>query len=269
AVVLLLLGILWVIAAATAEGGVQFGTPAASPSPTEAPAAEDVPWTYPISREILADPLDVLRLVNRDNRLESDYPTKDDIHKMVKVTLPKTSGTEMTLRKTMHDALEVMFDAAEAEGIKLYVESAYRSYQSQKTIFYNRLERIGYDDFLSQPEGASEHQSGLAADILNWAWRDRAMNTDFAKTNEAQWMAANCARFGFVIRYPEGKKEITGINYEPWHLRYVGVEVAEYMTANGLTLEEFTIEVAIAHADYLLQQQQAEITYVTEPSFSF
>ncbi|MDR0928410.1 MAG: M15 family metallopeptidase [Oscillospiraceae bacterium] len=268
AVVLLLLGMLWVIAA-VAEGSVQFGAPAPAPTPTATPSSADVPWTYPISQEILADPLDVLVLANREHRLASDYPPNDELHKMVKVTLPKTSGSEMTLRKTMHDALAVMFEAAEAEGIKLYVESAYRSYQSQKSIYGNRIARLGYDDLVSQPEGASEHQTGLTADILNWAWRDRAMNTGFAKTKEAQWMAANCARFGFILRYPEGKKEITGINYEPWHLRYVGVEVAEYMTANSLTLEEFTTEVLIAEADYLLRQQQSETVYVTEPSFSF
>ena len=111
-------------------------------------------------------------------------------------------------------------------------------------MYYNRLEKNGGKDdgWVSYP-GASDHQTGLGADILNYAWTQKdGMNEKFAQTAEAQWMAAHCHEYGFVIRYMDGKQDITGISFEPWHLRYVGPECAEYMMTNNLSLEEFTAE---------------------------
>ncbi len=213
---------------------------------TAAPDTDAAPWTYPISREILDDPNDVLRLINRENLLDEAYPGKD---KLVVTKVRGTSSTKWLVRDVVALPLEAMFNAAEAEGIKLYLESGHRDYATQKTIYYNRLKKNnGVDDFYAQFPGASEHQAGLGVDVLSKAWSDRSMNTEFAKTDEAQWMAANCVDFGFIIRYPDGKMDITGIRYEPWHLRYVGIEAASYITEKGLTLEEFTAEYKAALA---------------------
>ena len=110
-------------------------------------------------------------------------------------------------------------------------------------MYYNRYNKNGYDDGWVAYPGSSDHQTGLGVDILNYAWTQKSgMNAEFAKTPEAQWMAAHCHEYGFVIRYLADKEEITGINYEPWHLRYVGTECAAYMKENNLCLEEFTEE---------------------------
>jgi len=136
-----------------------------------------------------------------------------------------------------------MFDAALEDGYTLYVKSAYRSYGTQNTMYQNRLERYGYDDGLVAYPGSSDHQTGLGVDVLNYEWTQKdGMNEKFALEAEAKWMAEHCHEFGFVIRYMEDKEDITGIKYEPWHLRYVGKEVAAYMMENHLSLEEFTEE---------------------------
>ena len=132
-----------------------------------------------------------------------------------------------------------MFEAANDEGVKLYLKSAWRSWSTQNTMYYNRLKKYGYDDGWVIKPGASDHQTGLGCDVVSYAWRDKGMNEKFAQTTEAQWMALHCAEYGFIIRYPEDKVDITEINYEPWHLRYVGIPVATYIMENGLCLEEF------------------------------
>lgn len=224
----------------------------------------EAPWTYPISREILDDPLDVIRLVNKENRLEKDYPTEE----LVKTSVRKAKNQTYMARQVASDALDAMFAAADEDGIKLYMYSAYRSYSTQATMYDNRLKKYGYDDGIVQAPGASDHQTGLGFDIVSKDWINASgLTSKFANTKEAQWMAANCARFGFIIRYPEGKKDITGISFEPWHLRYVGIEAAEYMTGQGLTLEEFTTEWTIELARY--EAQSSWNTDNTVDSFSF
>ena len=198
-------------------------------------------WMYPLEREILEDPMDVLRLVNKDNPLPKSYPDQsEDMYRLVKVSAPVTGGTHM-LRKVASDALSEMMEAAERAGIDLYVDSAYRKYRTQEVMHYNRVKRLGYDDGYVQAAGASEHQTGLAADVICREYRDRYL-VDFEHTVEGRWLAQNCTRFGFIIRYPKDKEDVTGIRYEPWHIRYVGREAAQYMAVNNLTLEEFTEE---------------------------
>lgn len=240
----------------------KLGAPAGSadtagegqPAAVDQQSAEPV-WTYPISMDILRDELDVIQLVNRSNLLTKDYPPSDELHKLVDISVPKKTNVEMLSRVIASDALTAFFAAAEEAGYSLVVQSAYRSYGGQASTYARYIERVGKDDGYSQPPGASEHQTGLAFDVTSKAWaRDEEyLNKRFAQTAEGQWMAANCARFGFIIRYAEDKEEITGINYEPWHLRYVGVEVAQYMTENNLSLEEFTAQWRDALGQYAIQ----------------
>lgn len=194
----------------------------------------------PIPQEILEDAEDVLVLANRDSLLDKDYPPSDALHKLVDANVEKTKNEEMLGREVALAALEAMFEAGKAEGLRLRLHSAYRSHYRQSVMYELRLESKGRDDGYVQPGGASEHQTGLAFDVVNPDWIGKSFNSAFADTKEGQWMAENCARFGFIIRYPKDKEDITEVHYEPWHLRYVGVEVATYITENGLTLEEFT-----------------------------
>jgi len=195
-------------------------------------------WTFPLSPEIISNREGYLTLANKEVLLSGDYEPDD----LVTLTVRKVY-TGMQMRKAASLALEEMFEAAEADGCILYVKSAYRSYQTQKTMYSNRVSSMGYDDGLVQKPGASDHQTGLGCDILNLEWtRKEKMNKDFAAAKEAQWMAENCWRFGFVIRYMEDKEEETGIKYEPWHLRYVGKEAAQYMYEHHQCLEDFTAD---------------------------
>lgn len=203
-------------------------------------------WTYPVPLEILEDPLDLLVLANKENLLDSDYPPEDELHKLVNASVKKTKSQEMLVRTIADAALVAMFEAAESDGAKLLLHSAYRSHRTQSVMYENRLKSKGYDDGYVQAGGASDHQTGLGFDVINNEWikiaKESGLNSKFATTAEGQWMAENCAKFGFIIRYPEDKVDVTGIHYEPWHLRYVGVEVAMYMTENGMCLEEFVAE---------------------------
>ena len=205
------------------------------------------PWDYAIDPLTLRNLDGYLTLANRDHLLDASYAPDD----LVNVTAKHVSG-KFQLRREAHEALLHMFAAASADGYTLYVKSAYRSYQTQNTMYYNGLKaNNGKDDGWVSYPGASDHQTGLGLDILNYAWTQKSgMNAEFANTREAQWMAAHCHEYGFVIRYQQDKQEITGINYEPWHLRYVGPACAAYMDENNLSLEEFTQEWQAYIADY-------------------
>lgn len=228
-----------------------------------------VRWTYPVSLTALKSPY--LILVNADNLLDETYkPVKPMEMKGIKLTssnrwyLEEVAGLalkemfaaalnvkEYDYEYTDKNGTQVFKTATFSKGMTLYLESAYRSYGTQKTSYYNRLQKNnGVDDGYVAKPGASEHQTGLCCDILDYSYRDKAMNEGFANTPEAQWMKENCAQFGFILRYPKEKEDITGIKYEPWHFRYVGQEAAKYMMSNNLCLEEFTIEYTKALEDF-------------------
>lgn len=131
-------------------------------------------------------------------------------------------------------AFNEMADAAAAEGLKLYISSGFRSYEAQMRIHKSYISKYGQaasDAFSARP-GYSEHQTGLAFDL-------NGVENSFADTAEGQWVAAHCHEYGFIIRYPDGKQEFTGYKYEPWHIRYLGVDTASAVYASGLCLEEY------------------------------
>ena len=141
-----------------------------------------------------------------------------------------------------------MVDAASADGVDLMICSAYRSYDRQKTLFNNKINKL-MDEGMTYLEaykvgsmnvtvpGTSEHHLGLALDILTGSYT--RMDDGFGETKAGIWLAENAPDYGFILRYPEGKEEITGIVYEPWHFRYVGVEYAKDITDKGVCLEEY------------------------------
>ena len=186
-------------------------------------------------------------LANKESLLDETYVPQD----LVKLTCRKISSDPIQMREVAAQALSDMFDAAKADGVTLYAHSGYRSYRTQKTMYSNRLKRNnGKDDGVVAYPGASDHQTGLGIDVINKAGIGKKFTSAFANTKEGKWIAEHCWDYGFVIRYQKEKEEITQITYEPWHLRYVGVQIAQYMRENNLCLEEFTSEWKEAAAAY-------------------
>lgn len=131
-------------------------------------------------------------------------------------------------------AFDTMRAAAKEEGLTLKIVSGYRSYQKQDKVYHNYAARDGaaLADRYSARAGSSEHQTGYAMDI-------NSVRQSFAETKEGKWLAAHCAEYGFILRYPKDKEAETGFMYEPWHIRYLGVELAQKITESGLCLEEY------------------------------
>ncbi|WP_274363504.1 M15 family metallopeptidase [Paenibacillus thermotolerans] len=144
------------------------------------------------------------------------------------------------LRKPAADAAEELFRTAAKEGVMLYGVSGYRSYKTQSALWrYNvRMKGVAAASRYNASPGMSEHQTGLALDVSAKSV-GLTLSAPFGRTKEGLWLADNAHRFGFILRYPEGKEGITGYAYEPWHIRYVGVETARTIYENKLTLEEW------------------------------
>jgi len=208
--------------------------------------AQEAVWQFPLAANLVQGKGGYLQCVSRKQMLDADFVP----HDLVKLKL-RSVGGDFELRREAAQALGVLFAAAEAAGHKLYVKSAYRSYQTQSTMYYGRLEKTNGDDGVVAFPGSSDHQTGLGVDILNYAWTLReGMTPAFGKTDEAVWMEAHCAEFGYILRYMPEKQDITGIIYEPWHFRYVGRDAAEYIMSRRLSLEEFDRQVLDAVTAY-------------------
>ena len=150
------------------------------------------------------------------------------------------------------EALEQMLADARSAGYNMYLVSAYRSHEYQVNLFnrkVNEYKNLGYSDdeaynqasqWVAIP-GTSEHCTGLAADIVSSTWynHNSDLTHDFEDTEHFDWLYSHCADYGFILRYPKNREATTGITYEPWHYRYVGVEAAKYIMENNITLEEF------------------------------
>ncbi len=151
--------------------------------------------------------------------------------------LPETFAPGMDTEA--YEALCRLFTDAKAAGVPLKVASSYRSFYDQRYIYNGYVSVNGQaaaDRFSARP-GHSEHQSGLAFDVDNPD--SKALMQSFGDTPAGLWLAENCHKYGFIIRYPQGKEHITGYMYEPWHVRYLGVEKAAEVQESGLCLEEY------------------------------
>ena len=146
------------------------------------------------------------------------------------------------------DDLMAMMEAAKADGINLMVCSPYRDYNRQTVLFnrkidyymnkgYSYLEAYKISSITVTVPGASEHQIGLALDIVSDTYP--YLEIEFGETQAGKWLNKHSCEYGFILRYPLGKEYITGIQYEPWHFRYVGKEAATAIMSQGITLEEF------------------------------
>jgi D-alanyl-D-alanine carboxypeptidase len=184
-----------------------------------------------------ADPANPLVLVNKQHPLPPDYVPADLYTPDVRSVAPEGSTLLVSAAAT---AAQEMFTEAEHDGTVLTLASGYRSYETQARVHDNLIASLGAAaaSEASAPPGHSEHQTGLAFDIGDGSG-ECSFEPCFADQPAAIWVRANAHRFGFIIRYPEGSEQITGYGYEPWHLRFVGVEAATEIHDRGLTLEDY------------------------------
>ncbi|HHZ02354.1 MAG TPA: M15 family metallopeptidase [Tissierellia bacterium] len=183
------------------------------------------------------DAIDVL--VNRIYNLPSSY-VPQDLVTLEDVPTVLLNPEVNQLREVAYQALKELFKGAEEAGYYLYARSGYRSYNTQSSLYSSYVNNHGQSaaDKYSAKPGQSEHQTGLAMDITCEAMNYQ-LDTSFGDTEEGKWVAENAHKYGFIIRYPKGKEDITGYNYEPWHIRYLGKELAREVYESGLTLEEY------------------------------
>ncbi|MBE5967357.1 MAG: D-alanyl-D-alanine carboxypeptidase family protein, partial [Lachnospiraceae bacterium] len=189
--------------------------------------------------EIDTDPSSMTAFINREYTLPEDYEPDDLVVPNVLFNLTYYDERKL-MRSEAATALEKLFDVAEKDGHALYGVSAYRSYSRQRNIFLNNIVKKGKTHTLkySAVPGTSEHQSGLSIDVSSKSFGFR-LTEGFGDTPEGIWLAKNAHRFGYIIRYPLEKVDITGYAYEPWHIRYVGKDLATYLYTNDLTLDEY------------------------------
>lgn len=215
--------------AQTAGKGHTAGTTAggaANGGHDSAPVTEDdeTPWS--------------LILVNEQFPLPTDFS----------VVLANVTGGRVDSR--IEETLLSMIADAKADGVSLRICSSYRSVSYQKRLYEAQQTKAGIPvyDYV-QPPGASEHHTGLAIDLLTAGVS--SLTPAFAKTAAYQWLCEHADQYGFIERYPQGKQGITGIEWEPWHFRYVGAASAQYIKAFGLCLEEYAAEHLPAYANAL------------------
>ena len=208
-------------------------TPTASPTPTPTPTP--TPEVPPIDTSGIDDPSSLSVVVNKLRPLNPvDYEPP-----LVFVPLPYVN--EPYLRPEAADAAVELFAAITAEtGLELQISSSYRSYSTQVSVYDGWVNSLGQEgaDLTSARPGYSEHQTGLAMDV---SAPDTGCGLDcFGQTPQAAWVAENAWRFGFIVRYPDGYTDITGYEWEPWHLRFVGYDLAAAIHESGQpTLEQY------------------------------
>ncbi|MGM9850467.1 MAG: M15 family metallopeptidase [Bacilli bacterium] len=172
-----------------------------------------------------------LMLVNKYNYLEENYTPEN-----VKPISPMYAYDENNAPEEVMKHYKEMFYAAKNDGMDLIISSSYRSYKEQKETyeFYEQIKGDDVKNYASLP-GFSEHQTGLAFDILTTG----VMTDDFDKTNEFKWLMDNSYKYGFILRYPKNKELITKFDYESWHFRYVGIDAAKVIHDENITFEEY------------------------------
>ncbi|MDX8418935.1 M15 family metallopeptidase [Stecheria sp. CLA-KB-P133] len=210
----------------------------ASAASTSNPTAVFTPAsTDPENDTRLTDPSSILFCANKKHPLPSGYAPED-----VRYVNVAQIYNNAVMREEAATAMENMFAAAQADGITLTLGSGYRSYDLQTTLYNKYVDDDGtdYADSISSRPGYSDHQTGLAAD-LNGDDESTYCDKSFINTDAGQWLYHNAYRYGFIMRYPEGKTDYTGYDYEPWHYRYVGVDTATamYNIDPDLSFEEY------------------------------
>lgn len=185
-------------------------------------------------------PIDIL--VNKKNLLPRNYCPKNlvvtdqnenNFHKY------KDPNLKPMVRADIYPYIQLMINDAKRDGVEFIIDSGYRSYNYQRVLLDNLIKEKGAEAYtLIALPGSSEHQTGLAIDIAyyhNGVYDDNVKGED----KEAIWLANNSYKYGFILRYPKDKENITGFQYEPWHFRFVGLKLAEKLYKTNMTLDEY------------------------------
>ena len=177
---------------------------------------------------------DTLMLVNKYFKLDNKYEPTD----LVDIPITYRYDGEKKIRQEVYDAFLEMWTAAKAEGIYLLVDSGYRSYDKQDKVYkqYQNQKGTKFADGIAARPGFSEHQTGLVLDIYS---KECYEQSKFKDSKTYAWLIDNCYKYGFILRYPEGKEKLTGYKYESWHYRYLGKEIAKKVQDSGLTYDEY------------------------------
>lgn len=179
-------------------------------------------------------------LVNKDpeNHLDPSYKAED--LEPIKYYAADRNKYTRFMRAEAAEAFHRLVETAAEEGIDIVMTTANRSYEFQQILWDNYVAQKGEEEAnkTSARPGESEHQTGLAVD-LSTSEIDYRNSSDFADTAAGRWVAENAHKFGFILRFPEDKTDITGYSYEPWHIRYVGLTAAADIYEENLTLEEY------------------------------
>lgn len=213
------------------------------PVESEEEEEEDEPWK--------------LLLVNYETKLPDGYERKLEFTKL---------RGDIWVDERIYPELQQMMNDCRAEGLKPIVCSGYRSTTKQTQLFNTEVRkymRQGYteENAIKETEklqahpGYSEHHTGMAVDIMPES--NQYPSKEQEESGEIKWLMANCYKYGFILRYPEDKVDITHINYEPWHYRYVGKKAAKYITEHNLCLEEYLQETGITQATQTTQTTAA------------
>jgi D-alanyl-D-alanine carboxypeptidase len=191
------------------------------------------------AEHVVAHPDSVTVLVNKQFMLPKTYKPDDLVYPDVPFTY-KDKIEKRMMRKVAAEALAKLFAGAKKDGVYLAGVSAYRSFATQTSVFNNYVKKDGKEKAMtySAVPGHSEHETGLSIDVAGSDGKC-AIEDCFAGTKEANWLAKHAAEYGFIIRYPKGKEAITGYQYEPWHIRYVGTDISKVIADKGITLEEY------------------------------
>ena len=173
-----------------------------------------------------------LILVNKYYKLTKDFKPKDIVPISNQFSY---EGNEIS--KHVYEKYRSMWNAAKEEGLMLIVNSSYRDYETQDAVWKDYAEAHGEEwaDNKAARAGSSEHETGLALDIVT----NNVIMNEFENTEEFKWLQNNAYKYGFILRYPKGKENITGYEYESWHYRYVGEEVAEEIHNLDITFDEY------------------------------
>ncbi len=179
-------------------------------------------------------------LVNKEHLLEKDYVPEG----LVDINEPTGTKIDTTyvnrLDYEVYKSFKEMQKDALKEGYEIFVDSSYRSYEYQEKVYNSYVTERGLEyatQYVALP-GSSEHQTGLAFDVI-YRRNGETIDDQFDTDPEMIWLHENAYKYGFILRYPKGKEDITGFNYEPWHFRYVGKDLAFKMKERDITLEEY------------------------------
>lgn len=201
---------------------------------------EEVKETFLDENQVVTNSDSIQVVVNKNRNLSSEY-APEDLVKLEDVPTVLSNPEVNQLRKEAAEALTLLFKKAKEElKIQLYARSGYRSYNTQVALYNGYVQRHGKaaaDTFSAKP-GQSEHQTGLAMDITSDSV-NKQLSEKFGETKEGKWINENAYKYGFILRYPEGKEDITGYIYEPWHIRYLGKDLAKKVFDSGLTLDQY------------------------------